>query len=193
MSGDLSDEELMLRFAAGGAAWAFEQLWNRNLGTLKRHLLRLCGDEPAAEDLAQEVWVRIFGAAARYQPRARFRTYMLQIAHNLFVDWYRKKGRSADSLSWSDDEGSAIADTLPDPAPGPPVAIDRQQQKLALQSAIADLPPAQREVMVLCLEGCELAEAAEILGRPYETVKTQYRYGLAKLKRRALGTAAAAA
>jgi RNA polymerase sigma-70 factor (ECF subfamily) len=194
MAGEQSDEELMLRFAADGSPWAFEQLWKRNLGLLKRHLLRLCGNEAAAEDLAQEVWVRIFGAATRYQPSARFRTYMLQIAHNLFIDWCRKQGRTVDTLALSDEDAAGLAETVPDPQAGPATIASREQQQQALLAAIAALPPAQREVMVLYLEGHELAEAAEILGRPYETVKTQYRYGLAKLKKRALaGTQAVAA
>lgn len=193
MKGGLADEELMLRFAADGAAWAFEQLWMRKLPGLKRHLYHLCGDERIAEDLAQEVWIRIFGAAARYQPTARFQTYMLQIAHNLFIDHCRKSGRGGEPISLSGEDGEAIAERLSDGAPAAAVAVDREQRRQALLAAIGELPPMQREVMVLYLDGCELAEMPEILGRPFETVKSQYRYGLRKLRQRVLGDTGEAA
>jgi RNA polymerase sigma-70 factor (ECF subfamily) len=191
MPGELSDEELMLRFAATGEAAAFEHLWTRNLAGLKRHLFHLCGDDRIAEDLAQEVWIRIFNAAGRYRPTARFRTYMFQIAHNLFIDHCRRSGRLAAEISLSGEDGEAIAERLPAAGPEPAAVLDRERQAAALAAAIAALPLAQRQVMLLYLDGCDLASMADILGRPFETVKTQYRYGLAKLKARAAGRASA--
>ena len=189
----MSDEELMLRFAQRGDGAAFEALWGRHLAGLKRHLFHLCGNDQAAEDLSQEVWIRIFNAAGRYQPTAAFRTYMLHIAHNLFLDHCRRSGRLAQEVSLSEPAGEVIAETLAADEPDASVLIGRQQSAQALQAAIAELPLAQREVMVLYLGGCELAEMPDILGRPFEAIKSQYRYGLARLRQHLGGARRAAA
>jgi RNA polymerase sigma-70 factor (ECF subfamily) len=183
MSEGLSDEELMLRIAVSGDAWAFEQLWRRNLQPLRRFLQRLCGQESLADDLAQEVWVRILGAAARYQATAKFQTFMFQVAHNLFIDHCRKMaGRGGDS-SLSDAEIGGVAAQLASEEPGSEELISREQERQLLRAAILALPPFQRDVITLYLEGKDLQEIALIVMRPFEAVKSQFRFGRDKLAR----------
>ncbi|MEO8223628.1 MAG: sigma-70 family RNA polymerase sigma factor [Gammaproteobacteria bacterium] len=111
----------MIRYATGDVA-AFELLYGRHKGPLYRYFLRQCGDPEAAAELFQETWVRIINARARYEPKARFTTYMYQIGHNCLVDYYRKAGRSltdgaagkltddADDFS-GDDQGDSEGDS----------------------------------------------------------------------------------
>ena len=82
----------------GGDAGAFETLYVRHRGGLFRFVLRAVKDRGVAEELFQEVWVRVIEARERYAPKARFTTWLYTIAHNLLVDHWRKKGLSLVAL-----------------------------------------------------------------------------------------------
>ncbi|MEO7385319.1 MAG: sigma-70 family RNA polymerase sigma factor [Gammaproteobacteria bacterium] len=209
MAGGTDDAQLMTRYAAGDVA-AFEVLYGRHKGPLYRYFLRQCGDPEAAAELFQEVWIRIVKARERYEPKARFTTYMYQIGHNCLVDHYRKTGRVLEG-----DEGRAeIPDPLAeeldpafdaahwslvdweqgpaDSAPGPEAANSAAQRATRLRVALASLPPEQREAFLLHEEGgMGLAEIAGATGTNPETVKSRLRYAVKKL-RGALGDLAPA-
>jgi RNA polymerase sigma-70 factor (ECF subfamily) len=212
MAGGTDDAQLMSRYAKGDVA-AFETLYGRHKGPLYRYFLRQCGDPEAAAELFQEVWVRIIKARERYEPKARFTTYMYQIGHNCLVDHYRKTGRSL-----TDGNGEPLADELPDPlaeeldpafasnrwslvdweqgpadsAPGPEAASSGAQRAARLWSALEALPPEQREAFLLHEEAeMGLPEIAAVTGANAETVKSRLRYAVKKL-RGALGDLAPA-
>src|SRR5258706_7696259 len=84
-----SDEELMSAYGSGEMR-AFEALYERHRGPLFRFFLRGYKQRAVAEELFQECWSRVIVARERYRPEARFRTYLMQIAHNLLVDQYRR-------------------------------------------------------------------------------------------------------
>src|SRR5262245_6472602 len=104
-----ADEELMLAYGGGDAA-AFETLYKRHRGKLYRFVLRAIKQRSTAEELFQEVWIRVIEARTRYAPQARFTTWLYTIAHNLLVDHWRKKGLSLVSL---DNEDSASESANP--------------------------------------------------------------------------------
>lgn len=212
MAGGTDDAQLMTRYATGDVA-AFEVLYGRHKGPLYRYFLRQCGDPEAAAELFQEVWVRIVKSRERYEPKARFTTYMYQIAHNCLVDHYRKAGRSL-TESAGEPEAEKIPDLLgdeldpafasarwslvdweqgpADPASGPEVATSVAQRAARLWSALDTLPPEQREAFLLHEEGeMGLAEIAAVTGANAETVKSRLRYAVKKL-RGALGDLAPA-
>src|SRR5688572_33082370 len=83
------DAELMQRYA-GGDLRAFEQLYRRHRSALYNYLNRHTRDREAASDLFQEVWARVIASRARYEPRAKFRTFLFHIAHNCFIDYCRR-------------------------------------------------------------------------------------------------------
>ena len=95
------DEELMLAYG-GGDAGAFDTLYARHRGGLFRFVLRAVKDRGVAEELFQEVWVRVIESRSRYAPKARFTTWLYTIAHNLLVDHWRRKGLSLVSLDGED-------------------------------------------------------------------------------------------
>jgi RNA polymerase sigma-70 factor (ECF subfamily) len=80
-----ADAELMLRFREGDRS-AFEQLFHRYTPPLVNFLARMVPERARAEELAQEVFVRIYGARDRYEPRAKFSTFMFGIAHRLALN-----------------------------------------------------------------------------------------------------------
>ncbi len=210
MAAGTEDAQLMVRYATGDVA-AFEILYSRHKGPLYRYFLRQCGDPGAAAELFQEVWVRIINARDRYEPRARFTTYMYQIGHNCLVDYYRKKGRSLTDGAEpeSDDdldldlvagEGNpafasarwSLVDWEQDSASGPEAASSVAQRAARLWLAIEALPAEQREAFLLHEEGqMGLAAIATATGAKPETVKSRLRYAVKKL-RGALGDLAPA-
>jgi len=88
---EASDEQLMLAYQ-GGDAGAFETLYARHRGALFRFMLRSIKERGTAEELFQEVWMRVIEARVRYAPQARFTTWLYTIAHHRMVDHWRRRG-----------------------------------------------------------------------------------------------------
>lgn len=89
---DDADETLMLRYRDGEVA-AFAPLYARHKGALYRYLLRQCGQPALAEELFQDVWLKLIAARAGYTVQARFATYLYRLAHNRLIDHYRASRR----------------------------------------------------------------------------------------------------
>ena len=84
-----SDEDLMLGYQQGDAV-AFDVLYERHKGGVFRYFLSKCHQQVIAEELFQDVWMKLIIARDRYEVRAKFTTYLYQLAHNHFIDYYRK-------------------------------------------------------------------------------------------------------
>lgn len=167
------DEQLMLAYREGDAG-AFETLYKRHRGALYRFVLRAIKHRGPAEELYQEVWIRVIEARARYTPQARFTTWLYTIAHNLLVDHWRKKGLTLVAL---DSEDVALESANP-----ARVAEGREAVARFMQ-ALEALPAAQREAFLLHEEaGLTVAEIAAATGAGEEAAKSRLRYAMAKLK-----------
>ena len=171
------DEQLMLAYREGDAG-AFETLYKRHRGALYRFVLRALGSTSSqktlAEELYQEVWIRVIEARGRYTPQARFTTWLYTIAHNLLVDHWRKKGLTVVALDTED-----VAMESANPAR---VAEGREGLARFMQ-ALQGLPAAQREAFLLHEEaGLTVAEIAAATGAGEEAAKSRLRYAMAKLK-----------
>lgn len=175
-----ADEILMLRYRDGDTD-AFARLYDRHKGPLYRYLLRQCGQPAVAEELFQDVWLKLIAGRSGYAVQARFAAWLYRIAHNRLVDHYRASARGL-PLSYADDcpEWTEI------PAPKevqPEVREDRRRQSERLLELLAELPEAQREAMLLKEEaGLSLEEIAQATGTGRETVKSRLRYALARLR-----------
>ncbi|MGA8261932.1 MAG: RNA polymerase sigma factor [Arenicellales bacterium] len=177
---DPTDEDLMLAYRAGSAA-AFDTLYERHKGRLYRHLLRQCGERPLAEELFQETWMKLIKARKRYEPRARFTTWLFHIAHNLLIDHYR---RGNPGLPASFDESTTVDDPPANGRTEPEREAAARQATGRLLDLIADLPEAQREAFLMREEGGLSLEAiAEATGVGRETAKSRLRYAVAALRR----------
>jgi len=176
---DESDERLMLRFQ-GGDARAFEVLVRRHRTPVFSFLLRLTGDRGRAEDLCQEAFLKVVRAAAGWEPRARFQTWLYAIARNQAVDEARRGAfRRTEPL----DAGPGAAAASDDPAPDR--AAEGALLRPKLEAALAALPEEQREVFLLREHaGLRFHEIAEVTGVPENTVKSRMRYALEALRER---------
>jgi RNA polymerase sigma-70 factor (ECF subfamily) len=169
------DEQLMLAYRAGDAG-AFEELYRRHRGGLFRFVTRSVRDRAVAEELYQEIWMRAIEARGRYEPQAKFTTWLFSIAHNRLVDHWRKKGLQVVS---ADNE-----DELPANPESDPQGIAEAKQGLErFARALEALPSAQREAFLLHHEAeMSVAEIARATGANEEAAKSRLRYAIAKLK-----------
>jgi RNA polymerase sigma-70 factor (ECF subfamily) len=182
----LSDEELMEAYQAGDAR-AFEHLLKKHQRPVFNFINRHVGVDSVAEELFQEVFLRVIKGAATYKRRAKFTTWMYTIARNLCVDHSRRaKHRQAASLDQPmgrGEEGRSLGEVVADKGPG----VDRQaigrQLQGRLQEAIAGLTDDQREVFLMReYMNLPFKEIAEITGCPENTVKSRMRYALERLR-----------
>jgi RNA polymerase sigma-70 factor (ECF subfamily) len=174
------DAQLMLAYARGEMR-AFETLYSRHRGALYRYLVRQVRDPEAANDLFQEVWSRVIVNRARYEPRAKFRTFLFTLAHNCFIDHCRRaKARPAGSNIEDADD----ADLLPAGEDSRPDALlERAESSSRYRAALAALPAEQRDVYLLHEESdLSLDEIARVTGVGAETAKSRLRYAVGKLK-----------
>ncbi|MBX5460499.1 MAG: RNA polymerase sigma factor [Steroidobacteraceae bacterium] len=178
---EVEDGELMVRYAAGDMP-AFEMLYRRHRTALYRYLARHTRDPEVANDLFQEVWGKVIASRARYEPRAKFSTFLYRIAHNCFIDHCRRTGRGDRTSLMTDD--LSLENTLPAPAADLPDARAEHAETFArYRSALAALPAEQRDTFLLYEEsGLSLHEIGEICGVSMETAKSRLRYALAKLR-----------
>jgi RNA polymerase sigma factor (sigma-70 family) len=176
-----SDEELMRRYAGGDAA-AFEVLYRRHELRVWRYLERNVRNRAVSDELMQEVWFAVARDAKRYQPTARFTTWLYTIAHNRMIDSARANRRNM-SLEEMSGRDSDLPFELADSSPGPlAAAISRDEVKL-LTSAISQLPHDQRDAFLLQVEGeLSIEEIAEITAVSFETAKSRLRYARTKLR-----------
>ena len=174
-----TDEELMLRYGAGDAA-AFEVLYGRHKGPLYRHLLRQCSSRSVAEELFQDVWMKLIQARERYTVQARFTTYLYTLAHHRLIDHYRRQGRMP---------GSYGDDPPPEEIPAnhgtnPQRQAHTGQLTERFLQLLGELPEAQREAWLLREEsGLALKEIATATGVAPETAKSGLRYATKRLRR----------
>ena len=175
------DGALMLRYAQGDLS-AFTRLYERHKGALFRYLLRQTREHAVTEDLFQEVWGRVIASRERYEPRAKFSTFLFSIAHNCFIDHCRRAGTAptARAETLEDETHAALAEA---PHRGPERQVESSQLASRLRAALDRLPAEQREVFVLHEEtGMSLEEIGALTGVGMETAKSRLRYALAKLR-----------
>ena len=185
MTDPRTDEGLMLAYQAGEAA-AFDALYARHRTRLYRYLVHQCGEAKLAEELYQDIWLRVVKARADYQPLAKFSTWLFRIAHHRLIDHYR---RQAGDPARQRDVGNDAADeagveNYPAPAAStPPAQLERLQLRARIDAALAALPAPQREAFLLAeASGLSLEEIAVATGTGRETVKSRLRYAIGKLR-----------
>jgi RNA polymerase sigma-70 factor (ECF subfamily) len=179
------DAGLMLRYRDGDAA-AFGALYARYKGPLYRYLLRHVRNAGAAADLFQEVWSRLVAMRARYEPRAKFATFLFHIAHNCAIDFFRRDPhlRGVTAAHSLEPHDTAFFEPEVPEYERPDKMAEFLEQQSALLAAVAALPEEQREAFLLREEtGLTVEEIARVTDVPVETAKSRLRYAIRKLKK----------
>lgn len=177
-----SDEALMARYARGDPA-AFEQLYRRHELRVWHYLERHSGNRATAEELMQEVWFAVARDSIRYQPTARFTTWLFTIAHNRLVDSYRTRRREVSLDAPATECAVQPPELTSHPNADPLAQAVAQDEAGALRRAIAGLPAEQRTAFLLQMEGdLGVEEIAAITGSSFETTKSRLRYARNRLR-----------
>ncbi len=178
--GDLSDEAVMLRVKDDDHQ-AFAELMKRYERQLLAFIYRQLGDHETSKDLLMDTFLRIYKAAPRYEPRAKFSTYIYQIARNLCINEYRKREiRKTESLDQMEaGSGIEVAGTDLNPAEH----LERQERRNLVQKALNSLPEDQRTILILAeYQGIRYEKIAEIMGCSVGTVKSRMFRARQKIK-----------
>lgn len=172
-----SDEQLMLRYKAGDDT-AFETLYRTHKGSLYRYILRSCSNSAVADELFQDVWMKLINARERYENKAKFTTYLYHLAHNRLIDHYRRS-----NISVVQNDSEYIETAAASSHQQPDQAAQRHEQVNQLLELVRQLPDDQRETFLLKEEaGMSVTEIAEVTGVGQETAKSRLRYALNKLR-----------
>ena len=180
---------LVRRCIAGDAA-----AWEEIVQKFNRRIYNICyrftgsGDE--AEDLTQEVFIKIYRTLGSYDAeRGAFLTWVATMARNLLVDHFRKKkqDRITDSLEepiTKEENGLSLSEKLPDAAPSPDARLQTQETQTMVQRALRKLSPELREAVILRdLQDMDYREIAIALKVPEGTVKSRINRGRTELAR----------
>src|SRR4030095_10133458 len=134
---DDEDAQLMLAYGRGEMR-AFETLYSRHRGALYRYLTRQARDGEIANDLFQEVWSRVIVNRTRYEPRAKFRTFLFTLAHNCFIDHCRRTKSRPAGLRVEDADDADLLPAAEDMQPD--MALSRDETSRRFRAALATLP-----------------------------------------------------
>ena len=180
----LADEELMALVDAGDTR-AFEVIFDRHGGAGYSLAYRMCGRRALAEDIVQEAFLSLWRSGSGYdRTRGSVRSWVLGAVHNRAIDALRRAGAKAGR----DVSDEGIAERLKAPETTEAEVVRRDEAR-RVRSALAELPPDQRQVIELAyFGGLTHSQIADVLDLPHGTVKGRMRLGLMKM-RQALGEA----
>jgi RNA polymerase sigma-70 factor (ECF subfamily) len=172
------DAALLLAFQRGDQA-AFRLLYERNARAMIAYCHRFVRDAARAEELAQDVFVKLYRSAHRYQPSARFKTFLYRVATNHCLNEVRRAEftvRSSGGGGGGDGGGDGAGpelDDLPSGAAGPHDEAVARRLEQAVVALLGGLPEKQRAAFVLCrFEGMSYEEIAETLETSVSAVKS---------------------
>ena len=173
----LSDPDNQLMQKAGsGDRTAFKELIKKHQGTVTGIIYRYTGNHNEVEDLAQDIFLKIYKAADSYVPRAQFKTWLYKVVANHCLNFFRSQKRKAfiTSLdqSLSEDHNPHIQRTDAQKEQ-PETLLQQQELQIALKKALSELPERQRMAIILHrFEGLSYKEVADTLGSSLSAVES---------------------
>lgn len=183
----MTDRDEALAFEAQqGNMQAFADLVDRHKGRVHRTLYQVVGDDQDAQDLAQEVFLKVYRSLGSYRGEAAFTTWLHRLTLNLAFDWLRARKRRPLQvpLTPPPDQEERPALELASGEDGPEESAMRHERRQQLRQAIAGLPPDYREVVVLHhIHHLSYQQIAARIDAPVRTVETRLYRARALLKK----------
>lgn len=168
----VAEEDLVLHAKAGEEA-AFTELVGRYYRPVLNFVYRLCGNRDDADELAQDVFVRVYRHIGTFEPRsgAKFTTWLFQVARNVVFDYGRRRSRRPESVMPAEDVAAqAKAASVATPRD----AMENRETGAAVAAAVAELPEDQRVAIVLAeYHGMSGSEIADVMECPLKTVENR--------------------
>jgi RNA polymerase sigma-70 factor (ECF subfamily) len=171
-SGDDAEDVRLMRLVAGGDTTAFEQLIERHQALVAGTVARMLGSNSDVEDIAQQVFIRVWKSAGRYVARAKFTTWLLKITRNLVFNEMRRAKRHPHLPMQLEPEAEEMP--LKDEATATPDATLLQAELQAeIEKAIVLLPDTQRMALILRrYDELSYEEIADVLDLSVPAVKS---------------------
>ena len=175
-----ADTDLICR-AAGGDSFAFQALVERHRSMVYRVAYQFAGNHHDAEDIAQEVFIKVYRSLDRFRQDAQLTSWMYRIVMNACID-HRRRQRPAVAAPFGEEAEQRMLNT-PEDRPGPEERAYAGELGQVLESEIGRLPNGQRVVFVMRHhQGMKLCEIAEALGLAEGTVKRQLHAAVHRLR-----------
>jgi len=171
-----SEAEREERVAAAGPA--FSALYEAHAPRVYRYLLHRTSSPTEAEELTSRTFVQALVGLDQYRGRGEFGAWLMGIAHNLLLNWYRAKGRRPST------EGLDAALDVPSDLPGPAESLEQNEAIARVRAAVSALAPERQRLIALkYVEGRSNVEVAHIMGRTEGAVKALHHRTLRELQR----------
>lgn len=166
-------DALLMVGVRNGQMELFDELLRRYRHPVIGFLCRMTGDRNAAEDLAQEVFLRVYRSRLGYEPTAKFATWIYRIAMNLALNWRRDRGNERKAVCGWDLDTPEHAWSLADGHPGIDAELVRRANALSIRQAIDELPSRQRAVVLMHhYHELSYAEMARVLECSPQAIKS---------------------
>lgn len=178
-----SDEDLLQRCREGDQG-AWRELVFRHTRRVFNLAYRFAGRVDEAEDLTQEIFVKVYLGLDRYRAQAgAFSTWLLTVTRNHAIDHYRQRREETRRRTEDDD----VLPSVPSREESPLATLERDERVQLVHQGLRGLPMDLREPIILCdLQGLPYEEAADVLGIPLGTVKSRLNRGRLELAKRLL-------
>ena len=171
-SEDDAEDVRLMRLVARGDTRAFEEVIERHQALVAGTAARMLGSNSDVEDIAQQVFIRVWKSARRYVPRAKFTTWLLKITRNLVFNELRRAKRRA-QVPLQSDPGIEEIPLKDETNPAPDASLLEDELQRAIEEAIMQLPESQRMALVLRrYEQLSYEEIAEVLDLSVPAVKS---------------------
>jgi RNA polymerase sigma-70 factor (ECF subfamily) len=181
------DAELMIRVQREDSQ-CFGELLDRNRTVVVQYLARMVQNRAIAEELAQDVFIRVYRSRQTYEPTAKFSTWLYRITTNVALNYFRDEKRTRNDISLDVQDGQRVRREAPDRGLLVEDRLVREAVAVQIRRAIKSLPVKQRAAVIMHkYEEMDYAQIAGVLGcspsavkalmfRAYETLRVRLRY-----------------
>jgi RNA polymerase sigma-70 factor, ECF subfamily len=178
---ELSDEQLMARLTGPEVEAALSELYDRYSRTVYGVGIKILGDRSSAEELVQEVFLKVWRSSGTFDPsRASFSTWLYRVTRSCALDLYRKRAHRVHQIP----DGETHVVTTRDSSAGPQEVVDESWLSWRVSRALEVLDAPHKEVINLAyFEGFSQREISERTGVPLGTVKSRTANAFKKLRR----------
>jgi len=155
-----------------------ELIINRHLKSVYNYILKTVRDKNGAEDITQEVFVKVWKNLKKVDPKKNFKVWLFTIARNTVIDWFRKRK----NILFSEKE-ERFEETIPDIEPLPDEIFMRKELGKELEEALSKIRPDWKEVILLhYVENMTFEQISEVVGKPLNTVKSHHLRALHQIR-----------
>ncbi len=181
---DQSDDIQLVKKYLEGDTEIFKIIVARHLKPIYNFVYRLSGQPEEAQDITQDVFIKIWKNLKKFDPTQSFKTWIFTIARNTTIDWLRKKRYFVFS-DFDKEDNDSFESSLPDNTPLPDELFQRKESAAELEKILSTTPLQHRTIILLHhIDELTFEEIATILRKPMNTVKSQYRRAMTALKTR---------